>query len=315
MGDQLDTIVGQDTAKRFVRTAIRKDSLYNFLLTGPRGVGKRIFAFALANMLGCPPKSSNFMLVAPIPSTIRQKEEKIHDYLQTYLPDNTVIDLEDRSTILIAQVREIITRLVHLPPRGATRVIIILEADRMNDEAANCFLKTLEEPPVDTFFILTSSRPDHLLPTIKSRCRRVPFSYLSRQQIQEIILDNDDPYLLGSPGELMLLEKTENMNGACTIIGKCPLSVNAATTIAKEYRKRPLIDLMYPLMLLYRRVLYLKLGLASNRTDTRVLSEKAKRVPYPTLINVIKTLNSHIQLLERNPNHFLLLLRILLQLP
>jgi hypothetical protein len=315
VGDHLDAIIGQDTAKRFVRTAIKKDNLYNVLLTGPRGVGKRIFAFALANMLGCPPQSSNFMLVAPIPSTIKDKEEKIYDLLQTYLPDNTVIDLEDRSTILIAQVREVIQRLVHLPSLGTKRVIIILEADRMNDEAANCFLKTLEEPPMDTVFILTSSRPDHLLPTIRSRCRRVPFSYLSRQQIQEIILDSDDPYLLGSPGELMLLEQTDTMNAACAIIAQCPLSVKAAATIAKEYRKRSLIDLLYPLMLLYRRTLYLKLALVNDSNNTRILNEKAKKIPCPTILNVLQTLNDHILLLEYNPNHFLLLMRILLQLP
>lgn len=313
MGDHLDIIVGQETAKRFVRTAIKKGNLYNFLLTGPRGVGKRIFAFALANMLGCPPRSANFMLVAPIPSSIKEKEEKIHDHLQTYLPDNAVIDLEDKSTILISQIREIITRLLHLPSRDTTRVIIILEADRMNDEAANCFLKTLEEPPVDTLFVLTSSRPDHLLPTIRSRCRRIPFSYLSRSQIKEIIIDGDDPYLLGSPGELMLLEQNEALGEASLIIEQCPLSIKSATDIAREYRKRPLIDLLYPLMLQYRRMLHLKLGLVHDSDGG--LDSKARKIPCPTIVNVILTLNSHIHLLERNPNHLLLLLRILLQLP
>lgn len=314
MGDQLDAIIGQDTAKRFVRTAIKKDSLYNFLLTGPRGVGKRIFAFSLVRMLGCTLTSGNFIFIAPIPPNIKDIPEKVHGYLQTYLPDNSVVDLEDKSTIVVGQIRDIIARLIHLPSAGAQRVVLILEADRMNEEAANCFLKTLEEPPTDTFFILTSSRPDHLLPTIRSRCRRVPFSYLTREQIQEIILDQGDPYVLGSPGEVMLLEQSDIMDDARKILNQCPLSIKAASTIAKEFRKRSLIELLYPLLLLYRRILYKKIGI-NDMPDTKVISAKAKKVPVQTLLHTIHILNNSINLLERSPNRLLLLLTILLQLP
>jgi len=316
VGDNLNSIVGQDTAKRFVRTAINKDSLYNFLLTGPRGVGKRIFAFALVKMLGCSLTSSNFIFVAPIPPSIREKPEKIHDHLKTYLPDNPLVDLEDRSTIVVGQIRDIIARLVHLPSQGTKRIVLILEADRMNEEAANCFLKTLEEPPTDTFFMLTSSRPDHLLPTIRSRCRRVPFSYLSGQQIQEIILDEGDPYLIGSPGELMLLERSETMNDAYKILGQCPLSIKAASTLAKEYYRGSLIELLYPLVLLYRRILYQKLGIVNDDDKSnKVLTAKVKKIPIQTIIQTMYILNNGINLLERNPNRLLLLLTILLQLP
>ncbi|GAJ21897.1 unnamed protein product, partial [marine sediment metagenome] len=108
---------------------------------------------------------------------IKDKEDKIFEYTKHYLPENTVVELEDRTAILIEQIRNVIKRLIHMPDIGSKRVVLVLEADRMTDAAANCFLKTLEEPPLDTVFILTSSRPNSLLPTIRSRCQAVPLSY------------------------------------------------------------------------------------------------------------------------------------------
>ena len=80
MTDYLDDIIGQETAKRFIRTALKKGNLYNFLFVGPRGVGKRRFGFTLAQTLECSPDSHNFILIGPIPSKIKDKADKIYEY-------------------------------------------------------------------------------------------------------------------------------------------------------------------------------------------------------------------------------------------
>jgi DNA polymerase-3 subunit delta' len=313
--DYLDEIVGQSTAKRFIRTALKKENLYNFLFVGPRGVGKRHFGFALAKQLGCPPRSPNFTLIAPIPSRIKNKEEQIYEYSKQYLPENPIKETEDRATIIIEQVRTMIEHLVHMPVKGTRRVVLIIETDRMTDEAANCFLKTLEEPPIDTFFILTSSRPHYLLPTIRSRCRTVPFSYLTPKEIQEVVFEEQDEYILGSPGELLMIREYNLMEHAEQVFNRLPLAPAEAAAAAREFAYRTTADLLYPLLLLYRCVLYNKIAASPVIRSNRVINDKTNRLSHEEIIRTISMLNHSIMRLEQNPNKLLLLFNLLLKLP
>ncbi|KQC03365.1 MAG: hypothetical protein APR54_09510 [Candidatus Cloacimonas sp. SDB] len=80
---------------------------------------------------------------------------------------------------------------IHLTPNEAVKKIILVEdADMMTRQASNAFLKTLEEPPEDTVLILTTSRLNSLLPTILSRCQKIPFNPVSRPTIEQFLLDN-----------------------------------------------------------------------------------------------------------------------------
>ncbi|MCK4249823.1 AAA family ATPase [candidate division WOR-3 bacterium] len=315
MPDYLDEIIGQETAKRFLRTAVKKENLYNFLLTGPRGVGKRLLSFALAKTLNCLPDSANFILVAPIPSKIKDKEAKIFEYTKHYLPENTVVELEDRTAILIEQIRIVIKRLIHMPDIGSKRVVLVLEADRMTDAAANCFLKTLEEPPLDTVFILTSSRPNSLLPTIRSRCQAVPLSYLNNQQIKNILFECNDEFLIGSPGEILLLQEHDLVSQASGIFKNCPLDTETAAATAKEYERKKIIDLLYPLLLMYRLVLYKKLNIVLKSTIDDAVNKKANNISLDKIISTLGMLNNNINILEQNPNRLLLLFNLLTKLP
>ena len=315
MGDYLEEIVGQETAKRFIRTAVKKEKLYNFLFTGPKGVGKRQFAFALSKSLNCPPRSPNFMLVGPIPSKIKDKEDEIFEYSKTYLPDNSVVEFEDRAAILIEQIRNVIKRLIHMPTIGSKRVVLVIEADRMTTEAANCFLKTLEEPPLDTLFVLTSSRPSYLLPTIRSRCQNVRFTYLNSGQIKNIIFEGEDDYLLGSPGEIIIFQENDLLKNARDIFRQCPMSTETAAQMAGGYERKKLIDLLYPLLLMYRLVFYKKINITINTTLEPLLNKKASALSLNSIINTINLLNVSINSLERNPSHLLLLFNVLMKLP
>jgi hypothetical protein len=315
VADYLDDIVGQDTAKKFIRTAIKKDILYNFLFVGPRGVGKRMFGFAMAKTLNCPPNSPNFHLITPVPSKLKDKSDKIHEYSKNYLPENTVVDAEDRVSILIEQIRNLDERLMHMPESGTKRVVLILEADQMTDEAANCFLKTLEEPPIDTVFVLTSSRPEFLLPTIRSRCRVVPFTHLGRAQIEKIVYEGKDEFMLGSPGEILALRESSMVDNIMDVFKKTPMHLKSAASVAREYERKNIVELYYPLLLLYRLVLYRKLNLASKTGYEFEIAKKAKRVTLDKVIDTIVMLNNNICLLERNPNRLLHLFNVLLRLP
>mgnify|MGYP005836140969 FL=1 len=311
--DYLDEIIGQDTVKEFLRSALRKDRIYNLLFAGPRGVGKRQTAFALSKSLGCPLNSPNFMLIAPLAPGI--KEDKIPEYMKNYLPENPLAPLEDNASITIKQIRKLIEWLILMPAKKVKRVVIILEADRMNEEAANSFLKTLEEPPIDTIFILTSSRPDYLMPTIRSRCQLIHFSYLSNTQIQNIIFEDTDAYKLGSPGEILTLRKNTLFETAREIFRKSPLSGSSVVKLAREMEKERLTDLFYTLILLYRRSLYMYLnGQYAPANDTDLI-KKIQNLNPTKIINTLILLNNSINLLQNNPNHLLLLINTLLKLP
>jgi hypothetical protein len=315
MTDYLDEIIGQETAKNFIRTSIKKGNLYNYLFTGPKGVGKRLCSFALAKTLQCPPHSPNFILVAPIPSKIKDKKEKIYEYTMQYLPENPFVEIEDRTSILIEQIREVIERLLHMPSVGSKRVVLVLEADRMTDAAANCFLKTLEEPPMDTVFILTTSRPNYLLPTIQSRCQKIPFTYLNNEQIKNIIFAGDDEFQIGSPGEILMLQQSSLIENVLDIFRKIPLTTKSAATVAKEFEYKKTIDLLYPLLLLYRLALYEKIGIVESSRLDAAIKMKADTLSLPQLVHTVMIVNYTINTLEQNPHRLLLLFNILTKLP
>ncbi len=274
-----------------------------------------MFGFALARTLGCPPNSPNFHLIAPVPSRFKDKSDKIYEYSKNYLPENIVVDVEDRASILIEQIRGLSERLMHMPSQGTKRVVLILEADQMTDEAANCFLRTLEEPPIDTVFILTSSRPEFVLPTIRSRCRVVPFTHLGRAQIEKIVYDGKDEFLLGSPGEILDLRESGMVDNVMDVFKKTPMQAKSAAHVARAYEKKNVVELYYPLLLLYRLVFYKKLNLAGDTRYEFEVAKKAKRITLDRVIDAIMLLNENIVLLERNPNKLLHLFYVLLKLP
>jgi DNA polymerase III subunit delta' len=91
-----------------------------------------------------------------------------------------VIEVEPAGTfVVVDQVEEMMKEAFTSPFEAERKVIIVTEADRMNEPAANKLLKTLEEPPARTHFVLLSEAPDELLPTVRSRCQRIDFAALS----------------------------------------------------------------------------------------------------------------------------------------
>lgn len=156
---------------------------HGWLLAGKSGLGKHDFALAAAREL-----------VAE--EGIAQPFGDHPDILiLTYGPKN---DKEARAqadgkpferarSIRVDQIRAMQRRLTTRPTLGERRVVIIDPADDMEVAAANALLKSLEEPPVGTFFMLVTHRPSRLLPTIRSRCRMLRFPTLTNSQLERML--------------------------------------------------------------------------------------------------------------------------------
>jgi DNA polymerase-3 subunit delta' len=156
---------------------------HGWLLAGKSGLGKREFADAAARELvaedGVPQPAGDhpdIIVLTHLPKD--DKEEKKREEGKPY---------QTKRNISVAQIRAMQRRLITRPTLGARRAIIIDPADDMEPSASNALLKSLEEPPQGTFFILVSHRPARLLPTIRSRCRTLRFPALTNGQLATML--------------------------------------------------------------------------------------------------------------------------------
>jgi DNA polymerase-3 subunit delta' len=103
-------------------------------------------------------------------------------------PDVIVVEPGDSGSIKIEQLRDVIDRSQYRPFEGRRRVVIIDQADAAGDDAQSALLKTLEEPPSASIFILISAMPDLLLPTVLSRCPRLRFGPLTPAEVARVLI-------------------------------------------------------------------------------------------------------------------------------
>lgn len=171
-------ILGQTQAINWLKTAIKQERLATaYLFTGIDGIGKSTVALSFAKVLNCLSLQENDACEACL--NCRKISAGTH-------PDILFIQPEGQS-IKIEQIRKVQHSLSFKPVSARRRVVIINDAELMTDEAANAFLKTLEEPPLNTILILIARHKSQLLPTIVSRCQVVPFRPLTLKIIQEVL--------------------------------------------------------------------------------------------------------------------------------
>ena len=176
------------------RTVSRDTLPPTLLFAGPEGVGKRRVAVALAQAINCeapvrtPPSRKltddglELDACGSCPSCQRI-ERGVHGDVLLIQPGET-------GAIKIEQAREIVDRASYRPFEGRMRIVIIDEADTLVRQAQNALLKTLEEPPPGSVFILVSSRPDVLLPTVRSRCPQLRFGRLRATEVAELLVQD-----------------------------------------------------------------------------------------------------------------------------
>lgn len=170
-------IRGQGKAIAFLAGMMERGRIPSaFLFIGPHHVGKRTTALALARALNCEREGGDPGGECP---SCRKITEDAHPDVETVFPQGQFIKVD--------QVRGISSKLALIPMLARKRVIVISQAERMNLEAANAFLKTLEEPPYDTLIVLCAENPARLLETIVSRCVPVRFQPLREADLRDLL--------------------------------------------------------------------------------------------------------------------------------
>jgi DNA polymerase-3 subunit delta' len=216
-----DRIVGQERIKNLLRSAIDRGRVaHAYLFYGEEGVGMDAMAIEFARVLNCERggvdacgtcsscrrfsnlQHPNLRLIFALP---RGKSERNDESPINALTDPEVKLIQDQlqkkaqnpyhrvevpkgNEIRINSVRELRREASLSAFAAGWKVFIILEAERMNDEASNALLKTLEEPTPKTLLILTSSKRERLLPTILSRCQPVKFDSLPSEDIRDALV-------------------------------------------------------------------------------------------------------------------------------
>ena len=168
-------LVGQDHVSATLRRAIQRDRVaHSYLLCGPRGTGKTSTARVLAKAVNC---------LEPWEGDPCNECARCRAIQESRFMD--LIELDAASNRGIDEIRNIRDRVNLAPVEGGRKVYIIDEAHMLTEHASNAFLKTLEEPPAHAIFILCTTEPHKILPTIISRCQRFDFRRLSSRDILE----------------------------------------------------------------------------------------------------------------------------------
>jgi len=175
---------GHDRAVATLRRSLEQGRLpHAFLFVGPEGIGKLAFALKLAQTLLCERVPEAEMdPCGACPGCVQAVAGTHPDLLRVARP-------EDRHELPIRVIRDLCLDLGLKPARGRRKVAIVDDADDMNDEAANAFLKTLEEPPEGSTLILVGTSPEAQLDTILSRCRVLRFDPLPEAELAAVLLE------------------------------------------------------------------------------------------------------------------------------
>ncbi len=172
-------VPGQQRALRFLKQLLRKSVVpHAFLFTGMSGTGKLAAAKEFAKALNC---------AEPLDSDSCGGCGACHKFEEGLHPDFVHVQT-DGAFIKLEQIRELRERFRFRPFEGKFRVVIIEDAQRLKEEAANAILKILEEPPKGNIFILLSPESQMLLPTIVSRCCHVRFQPLGDDVVAEYLM-------------------------------------------------------------------------------------------------------------------------------
>ena len=178
---RLADVLGHEQPRGLLLRAVMARSVpQSLLLDGPDGVGKRTTALALASAINCQQPAVDGDACGSCSSCKR--------IARAQHPDIVSLSPNEKGTITVEMARDVIGQASYRPFEARRRVVIVDEADSLQPAAQNALLKTLEEPPPSSMFVLVSARPDSLLETVRSRCPRVRFGRLGPSDLAAVLV-------------------------------------------------------------------------------------------------------------------------------
>ena len=330
-------IIGQERAVALLRRSLKSGSLaHAYLFVGPAHVGKMTLALNLAQALNCGDTEAPCGICA---SCSRIASGNHADVQVIALGQGNQADSSSTTEISIEQVRQL-QHSANLPPfEGKYKVFIIDGAELLSSEAANCLLKTLEEPASKVIFILLTANERRLLATVTSRCQRIELLPMSTAAIETALkkergIEPAKARLLarlshGCPGwaisaasnDSLLQQRTERLDELLTIVGADYETRfdYASRWVAQSSQNRRLIQDRLDLWLdWWRDLLLVKSGLSDNITNTdrlawlNGLGKSYSLAQIRTVINGIQAAGDQ---LRQNANPQLALEVFMLSLP
>ena len=245
MASVYENLVGQEHITTILQGAVAasrtgvetQEMTHAWLFTGPPGSGRSSAAVAFAQALICPNQGCGAC------NECQSAKNGSH-------PDVEVIRTEGLS-IKVEEVRELLTRVAWAPSMGGWRVVVMEDADRLTESAANAMLKAIEEPGTRTVWLLCAPTLHDVLPTIRSRCRHIQLHTPSDVAVAQVLINRDgiSPAMAqfaarvsqGHIGRAKYLALNEKVRSTRTTIMNLPLQLNSLAAAFKA--AQTLVDL------------------------------------------------------------------------
>ncbi len=310
-----NSIIGhQQIIEQLQRTVASGRIAGAYLFVGAAGVGKETVARYFAQLIICQQEAQP-PIVCGTCLACRKVDSGNHPDLQFIRPEGSLLK--------IGQIRALQRQVIYEPLEASRKIYILTDVDRMNIEAENCLLKTLEEPPAASVLILLTSNAQALLPTTRSRCQILQFHPMPTQELAAILVERysvapEQATALaiasgGSVGTaLTQLEKGDSLAEKVPEILR-ETDRLATFRLAEDFKNNP--DTLGELVTWYRDLLFLQQG-APNELITHIYSIEELRsiVPYYSRLRIqqaIQTVFDTKSLLENTNTNATLALEVM----
>ena len=179
--------IGNEHIERYMLKSILNNKLHHaYIFSGIKGIGKATFAYRLSRYILASSSKRNLFV---------ERSDKNSSLIENNShPDFKVMEIdldEGKKNIDIEQVRKCINFFNHTSSMSQKKICIIDCIDDMNDNSSNAILKILEEPPMNSIFLIISHNLESIMPTIKSRCINLKFNKIKNEEIRKYFVEND----------------------------------------------------------------------------------------------------------------------------